>query len=291
MSAKSQAVIIALFAVYGLACLFPILLVFVISISDESAIQQYGYSIFPASINFNSYKFILSDITAVMRSYGVSSSVTIIGTLAGTLITALYAYPLSRPDFRYKRFFSFFVAFTMLFNGGLVPWYVTYVRILGMKNTIWALIIPMLVNGFNVIILRTFCMNNVPFTLIESAKLDGAGEYQTFLKIVFPLLKPGLATVALFMSLAYWNDWYNALLFIDSKKMFPLQYLMYQVNNSLDVLNTSSFVSDTAKLGYVRPSESARMAMAIFGIGPIILAYPFLQKYFVKGLTIGAVKG
>lgn len=241
--------------------------------------------------NLNAYRFVLSDTAAILRSYSVSGIVTLCGTFIGCLFMAAYAYPLSRKDFAYRNFFAFFIAFTLLFNGGLVPWYILYVKGLLIKNTYLALILPQLVNGFYVIILRTFMVHNIPKEVLESAKIDGAGELKIFFKIALPLTLPGLATVALFLSLSYWNDWYNALLFIDNKKMFPLQFLMFKVNSSIDVLNTSTFASDAAKTGFVRPSESARMAMGIIGIGPIILIYPFLQKYFVKGLTVGSVKG
>lgn len=281
-----------LFAVICVLCLFPILLVFAISISDEGTISQHGYEIIPRMLSTRSYEFVLSDFRQIMRGYMVSIAITIIGTVLGTLITAMIAYPLSRTDFPFRRHFAFFVAFTMLFNGGLVPWYLVYVRMLGVKNTIIPLIMPLLVNGFNVIILRTFMSANIHPAIIESAIIDGAGELRIFFQIIFPLSVTGLAAIALLVSLNYWNDWYNALLFIDTKKLFPLQFLMYLVNVSIQVLNTSSFIPDSAAAARVRlPNETARMAMSILGIGPIVLAYPFLQKYFVRGLTLGSVKG
>jgi putative aldouronate transport system permease protein len=266
--------------------------VFAISISDEGTISQHGYEIIPRMLSLRSYEFVLSDFNQIMRGYMVSIVITAAGTVLGTLITAMIAYPLSRTDFPFRRYFAFFVAFTMLFNGGLVPWYLVYVKMLGVKNTIIPLIMPLLVNGFNVIILRTFISANIHPAIIESAIIDGAGELQIFFRMVLPLSVTGLAAVALLVSLNYWNDWYNALLFIDTKKLFPLQFLMYRVNISIQVLNTSSFIPDAAANARVRlPNETARMAMSILGIGPIVLAYPFLQKYFVRGLTLGSVKG
>ncbi|MDR1173920.1 MAG: carbohydrate ABC transporter permease [Treponema sp.] len=280
------------FILICMACLFPILLVFAISISDEGTITEYGYEIVPRVLSFRSYEFVLSDFNQIMRGYMVSILITVAGTVLGTLITAMIAYPLSRMDFPFRRHFTFFVAFTMLFNGGLVPWYLVYVKMLGAKNTIVPLIMPLLVNGFNVIILRTFISANIHPAIIESAVIDGAGELQIFFQMVLPLSVTGLAAIALLVSLNYWNDWYNALLFIDTKKLFPLQFLMYRVNISIQVLNTSSFIPDSAAAARVRlPNETARMAMSILGIGPIVLAYPFLQKYFVRGLTLGSVKG
>jgi putative aldouronate transport system permease protein len=274
------------------ACLFPILLVFAISISDEGTIAEYGYELIPRVLSLRSYEFVLSDFNQIMRGYVVSIVITVAGTVLGTLITAMIAYPLSRTDFPFRRHFTFFVAFTMLFNGGLVPWYLVYVKMLGAKNTVIPLIMPLLVNGFNVIILRTFISANIHPAIIESAVIDGAGELRIFFQMVLPLSVTGLAAIALLVSLNYWNDWYNALLFIDTKKLFPLQFLMYRVNISIQVLNTSSFIPDAAAAARVRlPNETARMAMSILGIGPIVLAYPFLQKYFVRGLTLGSVKG
>jgi len=280
------------FIVVCAACLFPIFLVAAISVSDEAAISQYGYKIIPRVFSLRSYEYILSDSQQILRGYIVSITITVIGTMLGTLITAMIAYPLSRRDFPFRKFFNFFVAFTMLFNGGLVPWYLVYVKMLGAKNTLIPLIMPLLINGFNVIILRTFMSANIHPALIESAIIDGAGELQIFFRMILPLSVTGLATIALLVSLNYWNDWYNALLFIDTRKLFPLQFLMYRVNVSIQVLNTSSFIPDAAAAQRVRlPNETARMAMSIIGIGPIILAYPFLQKYFVRGLTLGSVKG
>jgi putative aldouronate transport system permease protein len=281
-----------LFILICAACLFPIFLVFAISVSDEAAITEYGYKIIPRLLSSRSYEFVLSDSSQIMRGYMVSIMITVIGTVTGTLVTAMIAYPLSRTDFPFRKHFAFFVAFTMLFNGGLVPWYLVYVKMLGAKNTIVPLIMPLLVNGFNVIILRTFISANIHPAIIESAIIDGAGEMQIFFRMILPLSVTGLAAIALLVSLNYWNDWYNALLFIDTKNLYPLQFLMYRVNISIQVLNTSSFIPDAAAAARVRlPNETARMAMSILGIGPIVLAYPFLQKYFVRGLTLGSVKG
>jgi putative aldouronate transport system permease protein len=290
--APTRFVIHLFFILLCVVCLFPIFLVFAISVSDESVISQFGYEIIPRAFSLRSYEFVLSDLQQILRGYGVSIAVTVIGTVVGTLFTAMIAYPLSRRDFPFRKYFNLFVAFTMLFNGGLVPWYLVYVKMLGVKNTLFPLIMPLLINGFNVIILRTFMTQNIHPAVIESAIMDGAGELRIFFQLVMPLSVTGLATVALLMSLNYWNDWYNALLFIDTKKLFPLQFLMYRVNMTIQVLNTSSFIPDSAMAARVRlPNETARMAMSILGIGPIVLAYPFLQKYFVRGLTLGSVKG
>ncbi|MGO4370582.1 carbohydrate ABC transporter permease [Paenibacillus sp. MCAF20] len=206
----------------------------------------------------------------------------------------MYAYPISRTDFPQRKFFTFFIFLTMLFNGGLVPWYLVYVNMLGLRNNIWALVLPLLVSAFFVIIIRTFFQTTIPTAVLESAKIDGAGEMRIFFQIVLPLSLPVLATVALFSTLNYWNDWFLSLVFISDDKTLSIQYLMYKMLMNIQFLanNSTAAAQIAAAGGNVQyPNETVRMAMAIVGIGPIVFAYPFFQKYFVKGLTVGAVKG
>jgi putative aldouronate transport system permease protein len=228
----------------------------------------------------------------VVRAYGVTMFVTVVGSTVSLIITALYAYPISRKDFKYRKAFTFIVFLTMLFNGGLVPWYMVYVNVLHINDTIMALILPYLVTPLYVLIMRTFFMTTIPDGIIEAAKIDGAGELQTFIKIVLPLSKPVLATIGLFNTLTYWNDWYAPLLFINNEKLFSLQYLMYRVDKAIMYLsNNAGSINNATQIMANLPSQTARMAMAVIAIGPIILAYPFFQKYFVEGLTIGSIKG
>jgi putative aldouronate transport system permease protein len=204
----------------------------------------------------------------------------------------MYVYPLSRSSFKAKGFFSFLAYFTMIFGGGLVPWIMVYTRLFKISNSIWILIFPYLMNAWFVMIMRTFYKTSVPESIIESARIDGAGEFRTFLVIVLPLSKAGLATIGLFCTLVYWNDWYLPLMFVTERKFFNIQYLMYQTLVSIQYLTSGSAqFSEAAVVLANLPTESARMAIAIISIGPIVLAYPFFRKYFVKGLTIGAVKG
>ncbi|WP_331710602.1 carbohydrate ABC transporter permease [Paenibacillus elgii] len=210
------------------------------------------------------------------------------------IIMAMYAYPISRRDFPHKNVFSFFMFFTMLFNGGLVPWYLVYTQMLNFKNTLLALILPLLVSAFFVLMLRTFFSGTIPPALIESAKIDGAGEFRIFAQIILPLSLPVLATVSLFQTLNYWNDWFTSLVFITGSKNVNLQYLMYKTMLDIQFLtsNTQALQAINQSGGGLNlPTETVRMAMAVLGIGPIVFAYPFFQKYFVKGLTVGAVKG
>lgn len=292
ISGTSNVILNILFLFYVFLCICPIILVFMVSITSESALNKNGYSFFPEKISFLAYSYIFSDAAQIIRSYGVSLFITIFGTFLSVFITALYAYPLSRKDFKYRNAFTFFVFFTMLFNGGLVPWYMVYAKFLNLKDNLLVLILPLLLSPMHVLIVRTFFKNSIPDSIIESAKIDGAGEFRIFFSIVLRLSTPVLATIALFSTLAYWNDWYNALMFISDTKLIPLQYLLYKVQSSIEILNEIIGNSGAGLYSLdTIPSQSARMALCIVAIGPVILAYPFFQKYFVKGLTIGAVKG
>ncbi|WP_081756623.1 carbohydrate ABC transporter permease [Gorillibacterium massiliense] len=296
ISAKSNFVINVIFALYSLACLVPLLLVIIISFTDENTVLVHGYSFLPQKLSLEAYRFMFKDWHQIVQSYGVSIFVTIVGTALSILIMSLFAYPISRKDFPHRNKFAFFMFFTMLFNGGLVPWYLVYTQIFHMKNMLWALIMPLLVSAFLVMIIRTFFSNSIPGELLESGKIDGAGEFRIFFQIVIPLSLPVLATVGLFQTLAYWNDWFNSMVFIDGvgNHNVSLQFLMYKTMLDIQFLSSNSTAAaEIAKGGgYLSfPQETVRMAMAVLGIGPIILAYPFFQRYFIAGLTVGAVKG
>lgn len=284
----------SMFTIYSLLCIIPLILVIMVSISDETAIVKNGYSFWPSQFSFAAYEFLFKDASSIVRAYGVSIAVTLIGTITSMIIIALYAYPISRKDFPHAKFFTFFVFFTMLFNGGLVPWYLVYVQLLDLKNTMLALIMPLLVAAFFVLITRTFFQTTIPQAILESANIDGAGELTIFFRIVLPLSLPVLATVALFQTLTYWNDWFLSLVFITKEANISIQYLMYKTMLNIQYLANNSTAAAAIRAAggeFKFPSESVRMAMVIVGIGPIIFAYPFFQKYFVKGLTVGAVKG
>jgi putative aldouronate transport system permease protein len=281
-----------LFILYSLACIVPLILVIGVSFTDEKTITVEGYNFIPKVFSVEAYKWVFKSGDAIVRAYGLSVAVTIVGTLCSIAIIAMFSYVISRKDFRYRNTFAFIVFFTMIFNGGLVPWYMVYVNLLHINNTILALIIPNLANAWYVMIMRTFYQTNVPDSLIESAKIDGAGEFRTFAQIVLPLAKAGLATIGLFQTLAFWNDWYLPLMLIDKPELYNLQYLLYKTLTAIQYLASASNITvGTADILAKLPSETARMAMCTLAIGPIIIAYPFFQKYFVKGLTVGAVKG
>jgi len=280
------------FIVFVAMTLIPLLLVLIISFTDERSLTLNGYSLFPEKFSFDAYTFLFNDSSVILNAYLVTIIVTVIGTTLSLLLCALYAYPLSRKDFPFRTGLTFYVFFTMLFAGGLVPWYLVYTNLLGINNSLLALIVPnLLLSGWNIIIMRTFFTNTIPPELIECAQMDGASEFRIFFQIILKLSLPVLATIGLFTTLAYWNDWWNSLIFISNRDLYSLQYLLNKILMDINVIFNTPGNSNQTKLLTLIPHETVRMAMAVIGIGPIILAYPFFQKYIVQGLTIGAVKG
>ncbi|WP_442950514.1 carbohydrate ABC transporter permease [Paenibacillus sp. FSL R5-0912] len=275
--------------VLAIFCIFPFILVVSSSLSEESTIIEKGFQIFPSSFSTEAYSLLFKYPEEMLRAYGITISVTAIGTLFGLFLTSMTAYVLSRRDFKWRGRFSFFFFFTTLFSGGLVPWYLMIVNYLHLKDTLLVLILPLLMNVFYIIVMKSF-MSSIPDAITESAKIDGAGDFRIFMQLIVPLSKPALATIGLFIALAYWNDWYNALLFISKSELMPLQYYLYKMLGNMDGMRKAMMASG-AVVNTDLPTESLKMAMTIVATGPILLAYPFIQKYFVTGLTIGAVKG
>jgi putative aldouronate transport system permease protein len=290
VSQKVNLTINTIFIVLGLCSVLPFLLILSVSFSKESSIHEYGYKLIPEQFSLSAYKFLFSDFSQIARSYGITAFVTVVGTLISLLFVALYAYTLYRKDFPFRKFFAMFLFITMLFNGGLVPFYILYTNYLHLKDSLFALIMPYLMNPFYVIIMRTFFSNTIPDSVVESAKMDGANEFYILYKIVFPLSLPVFATIGLFSTLVYWNDWFMSLLFISDPKNISIQFYMYKVILDMQFLLNNTKISVNMSNADI-PGETTRMAMAIVGIGPIVFAYPFFQRYFVKGLTVGAVKG
>ncbi|AGN25231.1 carbohydrate ABC transporter permease [Erysipelothrix rhusiopathiae] len=279
-------VIIGLFA---LSCIFPFIFVIVVSFTTETALMVNGYTLFPKEVSLDGYKFLYDFKGQLLNSFGVTVFITVVGTLINTTFTSTYAYAISRPNFKYRRFFTKFALLTMLFSAGMIPNYIVMTKLLGLKDTIWALILPMALSPFNIIVMRTFFKRTVPDAIIESARIDGASEFRIFIQIVLPLAVPGIATISLFAALAFWNDWFNALLYINSENLYPLQYLLMKIQSNLDYISQNVGLSGINS-GIGLPKESARMAMVVLSTLPIAVSYPFFQKYFVSGLTIGGVK-
>lgn len=276
----------------SLACLIPFILLIVASFTDENTIVKDGYSFFPKKWSLSAYHYLITDSGTLLHAYGITIFVTVVGTIVSLVITSLLAYPISRPDLPKRGIFTFLVFFTLLFNGGLVPTYLVYTQVFHLKDTIWALIVPgLLSNGFNILLMRTFFITSIPDALIESARIDGAGEFRTFFKIVLPLSVPIMATVGLMEGLAYWNDWFNGLVYITNPNLFSIQVILNQIMTNIQFLATSNLGTATGQGTSQLPSETVRMAIAVVGLLPILIAYPFFQRFFVKGITIGAVKG
>ena len=277
----------------ALICLIPFLMIISGSFSSEAAITQNGFSLLPQDFSLQAYKTVFKEPIVVFRAYAVTICLTIGGTMIGLLLQTMTAYVLSRKDFEWRNKFSFFFYFTTLFNGGLVPYYVLMTRTLNLKDSYLALLLPLLFNVYNLLIMKSY-ITALPDSLIDAAKIDGCGEVRTLFQIVMPLIKPALATVGLFIALAYWNDWYNAMLYINTEDKYPLQYFLYQQVNNIEAykkLIANSAVSSAVVTAVSLPTQTLKMALTIVVTGPIILAYPMVQKYFVQGITIGAVKG
>ncbi|MBO4883944.1 MAG: carbohydrate ABC transporter permease [Clostridia bacterium] len=270
--------------------IMPLWLIVSASLTDNSALTQYGYRMWPMKFSTLAYTYLFQSGSIIVTAYKNTIIATVVGTVLATVTVGLYAYALSRPDFKYRRFFTFFSFFTMLFGGGMVSYYAMMRMVLGLKDTVWALFLPMSFSAYWVIIMRTFYTSNVPESLIESARIDGSGEWRTLVQIVTPLAIPGFATVALFSAIGIWNDFRQCLLLNDSSYYYNLQYTIYQTMNNLQFMKENASKMGGANVSNL-PTESFRMAMAVVTVGPIILAYPFFQQYFIKGLTVGAVKG
>jgi len=280
-------IIIVLLVIAGLA---PLVLMFTASITKESSLVASGYSFLPKVLSFDAYTYLLADIKTIARSYGISIFVTGVGTTLSILITSMLAYPLSRRDFKYGNIISFIVLFTMLFSGGVAPAYIMWTRVFHIKNTIFALILPnYLMSAFNVFLMRNYYSNNVPSSLIEAAQIDGASELKIFYKIILPLSIPAIATIGIFTGIAYWNDWINALYYITKPELYSIQNLLVTTMNNIQFLQSGS-ASAVGNVAVQFPSNGIRMALAVIGILPVVIIFPFLQKYFIKGVVVGAVK-
>lgn len=277
-----------------LACiitLIPVYVIVVASVTSEASLAANGYRLWPEEFSGMAYRFLFSQGSIVMTAYKNTLISTVAGTLLSVVMVALYAYPLSRDNFKFKNFFTFYAFFTMLFSGGLVSYYMVARQVLLLQNSLWALFLPSAFSPFWVIVMRTFYKANVPNEIIEAARIDGASEWRTFIQIVLPLSVPGLATVALFSAIGIWNNFFNCLLLIDDAQYYSLQFTIYTtLNNIRFLLENADKMQGLVNMSEL-PSQTFRMAMAVVTVGPIILAYPFFQRFFVKGLTIGAVKG
>ena len=278
-----------LLALGSIVCVVPFLMILSGSFTDNHTILTQGYSILPRDVTIDAYKTIFKAPKDIFQAYKMTIYYTIVGTFVGLMMITLTAYVISRKEFKYRNKISFLIYFTSIFGGGMIPWYLMYANVLGLKGSTLAIWFPALMSPFLIILMRTFIMGSVPDAITESAKIDGAGHVKIFFQIVMPVLGPGLATVGLFLALGYWNDWYRSSMFSTSSKTWELQFYLYDLLNATTALKqmSQSTSISTADL----PTQSVKLAMAVVATGPVLLFYPFVQRYFVSGITVGAVKG
>lgn len=283
-----QAVSIVCVGIFALLCLFPFLLMISSSFMSEKEILSEGFKLIPGEFTASAYEFLFGHPKKLIDAYGITILTTVIGTVMGLFLMSMAGYVLNRKDFKYRDGFSFFIYFTTLFSGGLIPTYILMVKYLHLQDSVWSMILPMIMSAWSIFLMRNF-MKAIPDSLYESATIDGAGDFRIYWQIFLPLAIPSLATVGLFLALGYWNQWYNAMLYIQSPTKYPLQYFLQKMVNQANVqllINQGAQI-DMSDL----PTQSIKMATAVVATGPVILFYPFVQKYFVSGLTVGAVKG
>lgn len=294
ISLGTEVVFHIIIGAFALCCIIPFIFVVIISFSSEYSIRTIGFSFFPIEWSTETYAYAFQKLPQVWRSLYNSIFITVVGTILSTFMCALYSYALYRPDFKYRGFFTYFNFFTMIFSGGLVPTFVITTQVLHLSESYAALIVPLLVSPFNIIVMRTFFKSSCPMELVEAATIDGAGEYSILFRVVAPISKPGIATIALLNALAYWNDWFQSLLYIrQHKELQPLQALLMELQKNVEYLNrmAASLGADVTMEMAKAPTQSLRMALVVMIVLPIACAYPFFQRYIVAGLTVGSVKG
>lgn len=292
ISKPANVLVSILFLLVSCITLLPVIFVTIISISSEASIAKIGYSFIPQALGFDAYYYLWTMGNSIGRSFLNSIGITVVGTMLGLVLTTTMGYSLSRKNFKLRGFYTVLIFIPMLFHGGLVSTYVINTQLYGLKNTYWSIILPLACSTFYIIILRTFFTTTVPDSVIESGKIDGASQFRIFCQLVLPISLPAIATIGLFLTFAYWNDWYQASLYLDSsyRALFPLQYVLVSIENSVDFLTRNAAFMSASSMAEL-PSETMRMAIVVIIVLPIACSYPFFQKYFISGLTIGAVKG
>lgn len=286
-------IMLIILAVLCLCCLYPFLLILSSSFQPQSVIMDKGYRVFASEYTLETYKMILANPQKLIDSYAVTILSTILYTLIGVIVTAACGYVLSRKDYRYRRILSVFILFTMLFNGGLPATYILVSRWLALKDTIWALILPGCVGAYHILLFKGF-FASIGTEMIESAKLDGASESRIFTSIIVPMSKPAVATVSLMLMLNSWNEYFGSMIYTENEKLHKLQYLLMKLMNNIEFLNSPEYLEYMGTQGLTKidiPTYGARMAMCVLAAGPILIIFPFFQKYFVKGINVGGIKG
>lgn len=279
-----------LFIIVAAMAIIPFIFVIIISLTSQNALTQNGYQFFPKEWSFEGYEYILKAGDSIFRSYGLSIVLTIAGTVLGLILICSFGYVISRSNYPYKKFFTTVAVIPLLFSGGIIGNFLLVTSILKIGDSIWALILPLAMSPFYVFVMKSFYISSVPDSIIESARIDGASELKTFVSIVLPISKPGIATIGLFLTMGYWNDWFNAMMYINNQKLIPIQYFLMRIQNDAEVLKSMSGQMASVVASEI-PSEPVQMAIAVLVVLPIACAYPFFQRYFTGGLTLGAVKG
>lgn len=276
-------------AAFSLLCVLPFVMMVTNSFATDASVRAHGFTLWPTAFTSFAYKVVLIDNPSyIAGSYAVTTTLTLVGTLIGLFVISMTGYALQRPDFPIRNHISFYIYFTTLFSGGLIPYYLLVTRYMGLQNNYLAILLPSLMNPFLLILMKSF-LKGIPHAITESAKIDGASDFRIWLSIIQPMATPALATIALFLALGYWNEWYNALLFLPQVKYQPLQYFLYTVINKADFIRSSAAAANVPVQDM--PGDSLKMAVAVISTGPIILLYPFIQRYFISGIVVGAVKG
>ena len=294
ISPTSNFVLTVLMIILAMLTVLPLLLVVSISFSSAESLARNGYKFIPETFTLEPYKLLMKTGAQIRDSYIITIFYTITGTVMSLTVMSMFAFVLAQRNFKFRTIYTFILFFTMLFSGGLVPSYIINVRYLGLKDTVWIFLLPSLISAYNVIILRTFIQTTIPDALFEAARIDGASHFTVFFRIVLPLFKPGLATIGLFNVVSRWNDWFTGMLYIDNPKLVPLQTLLQRILRSIQFIKENAQLEGTREAQELlanMPTESTRMAIAVIVVVPILFAYPFFQRYFIEGLTIGSIKG
>ncbi len=289
LSRLSRLLIHGFFILVSITMVAPMLLVVAISLTDEATLMDQGYKFMPPKIDLTAYRLLFRAPGQLLRAYGVTIGVTVVGTLCSVLLIMLTGYVISRRSFRYRVPFTVMILFSMLFNAGVIPTYILMTRYLHLKNNVLALVLPLLFNPFFVLVVKAF-LTSIPEEIIDSAKIDGASELRIFIQIILPLSRPILATLIVMISFIYWNDWWRALLYIDDPNLAPLQLMLYRMMNQIQFIANNPELQELL-MGVELPTLSLRMAMVVLAAGPIMFVFPFFQNYFVRGLTLGSTKG
>ncbi len=295
LSRSAKFILFLITTLLSVTTLIPLLLTIAVSFTDNETLMLEGYKLWPSKWSLSAYEYLFKSGSQIWHSYGVTIFVTIVGTIFGLGVMTIFAYAITRKSFPWKRQFIFFVYFTMLFHGGLVPTYIMNSNVLHLRDSIFALILPLCTNATYILILRTYMKTSIPDSVEEAAKIDGAGDFLSFYKIILPMCVPVIATIALFLAVAYWNDWYQAFLYVvENDKIVPIQLLLKRIENNIQYLSNAASTGmsgiEIQALNDALPEESVKMALVVMVTIPILVTYPFFQKYFINGITIGAVK-